>query len=641
MHMPAVYEVDVLNMAYLPRWNTIQPNYRVHLPDRFIFFDTETKSHDIDGDKAELTLRLGVACYWKRGRGKVKDSEEWFDFKHAAHFWDWLTARVTRRKTLYAVAHNVPFDLLVLKAFSNLAARGWKLTRVYHRMTTTIVRFAFGEKRIIFIDTMNYYPVKLDELGEHVGLHKLGMPGAGANNWQRRNYCRRDVQIVKEAIARLLATLERGNLGSFKTTGPALAFNIFRHRYMKHTIRPHHVAGVAGLERTAYVGGYTMPFKLFERDGGLYHKLDVNSMYPSVMADNVYPTTLARRMGRLNNKELAACLKTHLAIARVTVTTEEPIYPLRANGHVFYPVGTFSTVLCSRGLSYALKHRHVTGASWALLYQKAPIFKGYVKALYSRKLLAAGRRDRAGALFYKMLLNGLYGKFGQRATETKTLGECDPALFHSEQEWHVERSMWMTVTYAGGSVRTSMDAGETRNSFPAIAAHVTEDARLKLFGLIDKAGRENVVYCDTDSLVVNGAGLGNLRDEIDPEQLGCLKVEKTGRTFVSLGKKDYLFGGERVLKGFKHPAPDFFFKAQVQEQFTGLNAALHDNHAEGMYVKRVLRTHNPFTMNVKVTDDLQVQPLRLPDDRALVNQISYLYPMTHDKLALWLTESSE
>jgi hypothetical protein len=625
----------------LPKWNTITRNTKVHLPDRWLFFDTETNAAPTDAETVHLMLRLGAACYWRRGRKGRASSEEWQSFTQAGDFLDWLTARVKSGHTLYCVAHNVAFDLLVLQAFSGLAERGFRLTRVYHRLTTTIVRFAAGARRVCFLDTMNYYPTKLKELAEHVGLRKMEIDLDTAFESEVADYCMSDVEIVKEAIARLLQTLERRDLGSWKPTGPALAFNIFRHRHMKHTIRPHHLPGVAKLERAAYVGGYTAAFRLHYRDGEPVYKLDVNSMYPAVMRGNTYPTTLVRREGKMSVRELSQWMKKHLAIARVDLDSESACYPMRNGGHVLYPLGRFATVLCTRALKQAIKRKEILSVAWALLYQPKPIFVRFVNALYSWKCAATLRGDRAATLFWKMALNGLYGKFGQRATETKLLGECDPALFKSVAEWHCPTSQWITMTYAGGTVRMSMDAGETRNSFPAISAHVTEDARLYLFKLMTIAGRENVLYCDTDSLIVNGAGWGNLRAYIDPDRLGYLKVEKTAARFVSMGKKDYLLGDERVLKGFKRPARDMFFQSQTQEQFTGLNGALSRNQQEAVYVRQVIREHNPYVMNVTLDSDLNLHPLRLPEDAAKINAVQYLAPLAREQLALWLENTDE
>lgn len=622
-------------MTRLPWWNTITPNKAIHLPDRWIFFDTETREVKVDDDKVELVLRLGVACYWRRGRAGRENIERWIEFDRAEQFWDWVTNQADKRRTLYLCAHNLTFDLLTLQAFSSLATRGFKLSRVYHRGVSTIVRFADGQRRICALDTMNYYPSKLEELAQHVELTKHKMPSVDAIDAAWLAYCWHDVRIVKTAIERLLKTLESRNLGSFKPTGPGLAFNIFRHRYMKHEIRAHHLPSVVKLERAAYVGSFTQPFRLMALDGGPYYKLDVNSMYPSVMARFKYPSTFLRWEGRMTTKELRECLKGHCVIARVNLVTEEAWYPLLNGGGVVYPVGDFGSILATRGLTTALKHRHLVEVVWALVYERAPLFSGYVRSLYLQKQSSVARGDSAGALFLKMLLNGLYGKFGQRSTETIRAGECDPRLFESEEQWDAERHMPITVTRAGGREFVQRDAGETRNSFPAIAAHVTEDARLKLFGLIARAGKEHVLYCDTDSLIVDGAGLGNLRDDIDPKRLGCLKLEATGDSFLSFGRKDYLFDHKRVLKGWRNAKEDTVFTDGFAEQFTGLEGALRNEQREAVYVRKLIRHHDPTIGGVRVASDLTVSALRWSEDSARAADRIYLRPLMEAAVKEW------
>jgi hypothetical protein len=622
-------------MTFLPHWNTITPNTNVHLPDRWIFFDTETSGGVVDDKTVDLTLRLGSACYWRRARGRHKAIECWKDFNVAGVFWRWVLEHAQKRQTLYLCAHNAAFDLLVTKGFSTLATLGFRLTRVYHRGLTTIVRFASGTRRLCVIDTMNYYPTKLEEIGEHVGLRKLRMPHPDDSPDAWYLYCRQDVRIVKAAIERMLLTLESSDLGSFKPTGPGMAWSIFRHKYMAHKLEFHHLTNIARMERDAYVGSVTMPFRLLALDSGPYYKLDVNSMYPSVMVNHDYPRRFVRALGRMTPKELSKWLRKYLVVARVELVTEDAIYPLRTGGRVLYPVGAFSSTLATRGLKHALKRGHVADVVWCYLYEGAPIFSGYVRGLYERKSTASSRGDRAGALFWKMCLNGLYGKFGQRSREIVKVGECDPNLFYTEEQWDAYRHLPITMTFAGGVQTMSRDAGETRNSFPAISAHVTEDARLKLFGLIERAGKDNVLYCDTDSLIVNGAGLSNLRDVIDPERLGCLKLEATGNSFVALGKKDYLFAGKRVLKGFKHANSTTIFTREQQEQFTGLAGALRVEHSEIVRVRKVVKQHDPYVAGVQVSDDLVVRPLRWPTDRNAADKRTYLRPMMEMRLREW------
>jgi hypothetical protein len=58
---------------------------------------------------------------------------------------------------------------------------------------------------------------------------------------------------------------------------------------------------------------------------------------------------------------------------------------------------------------------------------------------------------------------------------------------------------------------------------------------------------------DTDSLFVNSEGLANLKSEINPTELGKLKIEKSGSCSIR-GCKDYTFNGKIKLKGIKEKA---------------------------------------------------------------------------------------
>ncbi len=87
------------------------------------------------------------------------------------------------------------------------------------------------------------------------------------------------------------------------------------------------------------------------------------------------------------------------------------------------------------------------------------------------------------------------------------------------------------------------------DSFVGIASFITSYARMKLIGLIKQAGRENCYYMDTDSLFVNEDGLRRLMPEIDPYELGKLKVEEFSDKSAFWAPKFYLFNDNLKCKG--------------------------------------------------------------------------------------------
>ena len=107
-------------------------------------------------------------------------------------------------------------------------------------------------------------------------------------------------------------------------------------------------------------------------------------------------------------------------------------------------------------------------------------------------------------------MNSLYGKFGQRGRRYEEL----------EDTYDMDVKSWTDVTHPegivthyrqfGGIIQAFKDEGESTHSFPAIAAHVSAEARMELWSIINEAGRDNVFYCDTDSVLVNEDGYKNL-----------------------------------------------------------------------------------------------------------------------------------
>jgi hypothetical protein len=91
------------------------------------------------------------------------------------------------------------------------------------------------------------------------------------------------------------------------------------------------------------------------------------------------------------------------------------------------------------------------------------------------------------------------------------------------------------------------------DSIPIIASSVTSYARILLFELMKTARKENVLYCDTDSLFVTKSGLDNLADWISSNELGKLKIEDFGTVEIR-GAKDYTFNGVVKMKGIKKNA---------------------------------------------------------------------------------------
>jgi hypothetical protein len=96
-----------------------------------------------------------------------------------------------------------------------------------------------------------------------------------------------------------------------------------------------------------------------------------------------------------------------------------------------------------------------------------------------------------------------------------------------------------------------------------------------VFTFIEKAGKENVFYCDTDSLIVNEAGYHRLAKSLDDNEIGMLKLEKQSQSIVITNAKDYEFGDEKKTKGVPKNAVLIDKNAWLYLQFEGFYTWLH------------------------------------------------------------------
>jgi len=578
---------------------------RVWFPTRFVFVDTETTRKQVSNESLKHYLRLGQACYAVWNDRTRKDTEEWFGFTDADSLWDWLLSRTVGSVPLHVIGHNLKFDFLVLDGLRQLVKRGWLVYSLYEKGLVFLLRAglptdellshldAGGEiteftgkkfrKRIQFVDNTNLFPGKLASLGDSLNLKKLTMPETkdADENWDV--YCKRDVEIMVEAWRKRIALIKQEDLGSFKLTLASQAMSTYRYKFMTDRIFITRFDWQMKMEREAYRGGRTEAFFVGNVEETPLYKLDVNSMYPYVMEKFSYPTALRRRVLNPTLKEVQKLLWDYLMIATVSLDVDEPVFPQRMNKRNVYPTGRFNTVLTTKELEYALAMKWVLDVEEVLLYSHAKIFEDYVNYFYLKRLQATKKGDGVARLMYKMMLNTAYGKWGQLGYKDRIIGTCDKEDFRVEHGHIVDTGVSFTHTYLGGVVTESVQEGDAYNAFPAIAAHVTANARMYLWWLFEEAGRENVYYCDTDSLFVNKKGYENLKPLLDDTALGALKVEGVSDNVVLNAPKDYVWSGKPTLKGIPEQAIKVRSYEYLMEIWPSLRGHISRKQVDGFY----------------------------------------------------------
>jgi DNA polymerase family B len=588
-----------------------------NFPDTILFVDCESKQKKLAGNTINHSLWFGCALAWKLSKSDRNESIEETAFTNALEFWLWAIDYIGNKQAVYLFAHNLKFDFMVLDGFRLLAENGFILKSIYHKFTTTVMKFSNGEKTIQVADTMNYFQTSLAKLAPMVGEKKIETDFDNPNKKEIMQRCKSDVVIIYKAVRLIIDKLQKENLGGFKITAPSISFSIFRSRFMKGNIITHHNNEAVAIEKNSYYGGYVQVFKLFEQGKPDLYKLDINAMYPSVMLKNKYPIMLQDIYKEMSLAKFRGLLSNGLVTANVILDTNEAVYPYRHSTGVYYPTGVFETTLTTPSLVYAFQRGHIIKVNKVITYLSDYIFDEFVTYMYNQRRKAQENQDITGALFYKTMMNSLYGKFGQVSSENKIIGVCEPDLFESYHGMDVSTGETFREILAGGSVIQLRETGESRYTFYSIAAHVTDYARMKLFSLIRKAGRNNVFYSDTDSLVVNELGFSRLSKYLHPNKLGYLKIEDTGNVFIGFAKKDYLLGDKRKLKGFtREPVKGkpHIFKAIQSSSFYG---AMSRNETSGTYWRMIEKIHNPYVKGCTIDIEGNVIPSFVSGDNKL------------------------
>ena len=583
------------------------------MPRHLIFFDTETARQELPDGGIRQNLKLGWACYYRRAFGRNREQYVWCNFTDTVTFWQFVFSHTQKKRKLWVLARNLVFDFTVTEGWKNLREAGFKLKFFHNSGTTSVISVTSKQGSIVFLDIMNWFVESLAKTGERIGIPKLQIDFDSCDFDYLNMYCKRDVEIELENLKRFIEFLESNLVSRLCYTRGSTAMAAYLLRHYNTPIYIHNNKEAIDLERASYKGGRTECFYLGELNNENYYIIDVNSLYPYVMSSNLYPVKYEKIISRIGDTSLQHILKTKSAIAKVLINTDEPVYAVKRDRTIF-PVGRFWTTLTTPELIYALEHNHIVEIGQTVIYEQADIFSSYVKRFYDLRL----KFKAQGAIEYenmcKKFLNSLYGKFGQKAEIWQKIGDCPDEPDRVEKCYIAGENNPKSIRYLLGEVFELVGYEECFDSFPAIPAHVAAYGRMYLWRLMQQAGKGNYYYCDTDSLIVNEAGLCNLQKRIDSTSLGDAKIVDTVKYVNIRGLKDYSTPSKQTIKGIRKNAIKVGNGVYEQEQWPSFKGLLRNEEPNTYTVKRIRKTLTRKYTKGKVNSDGSISPLFLDDD---------------------------
>lgn len=283
--------------------------------------------------------------------------------------------------------------------------------------------------------------------------------------------------------------------------------------------------------RPFYSGGRNQCFKtgIINQPIKVY---DVNSMYPSVMRNELHPIGT----GYVESKIIDS-------------NTDFAIIEAINHGAIAMRSKISLDFTCPRGEFFATGHEIRAGLDTGTLeilsvknafqFIRRSNFAAFIDHFFALRIQAKLSEDALLDLFYKKILNSAYGKFCTDCADYKDwfITATDEMLAEpwTPETMHHEYILW------------SKPSLQKKYFNVATGASITGASRAKLlYGL---SAAVDPVYCDTDSIMCRELVTSPFI-RIDPKELGAFKFEASGDMLAVGGKKLYALynNGAPVLK---------------------------------------------------------------------------------------------
>lgn len=346
-------------------------------------------------------------------------------------------------------------------------------------------------------------------------------------------YIENDVYGLYEVLEKFSGLVDE-NKGKLGMTIASTSLKTFKKSYLKFKLKMTDKA-MNNEMKNAYYGGRTEIFKMYLKDNS-YYCYDINSLYPYVMFNNVFPISPPRTI-RFPTVDM---IKENHGITQCEVIAPKNLYiPLLPYHYqventykLIFPLGRFTGYWDNSMLVKALELGYKIKPVKMYIFDCEYIFKEYVNNFY--KLKQSSKRDTPPYIIAKLLLNSLYGKFAQSQESEMLMKVNDPAKLKSLDVigvFDIDNNIFRIKSESKGTF-----------FIPQISIHVTALSQLELYKkmeyILDKGG--TVGYCDTDSIFTDiempvSERLGDLKLEY-PFLKGYFLLPKTYCVIMENGK---------------------------------------------------------------------------------------------------------
>jgi hypothetical protein len=500
-------------MAGLGGAHYLKPVSGGSTPGTVMFLTCAVAREDGGQVPAGALERWDMQCVYRRHRryaGEVLTAE--------GRDQDGLAAQVDAWATTAEASWLYTYDALVALNASRLAeelcALGWELSRqfgtssramwlVLHKGARTVAR---NDRR--------------DSAGELATrtkwAHTITLADARALSVlsaRDGEAAQKNVGLLSRAVLALMNWWDGQQLGRWSVTGAALGWRAYRATLKPKGVVIDHDPVIVGFERRAIYGGRRDVAVVGTPGAPAYAELDFERAYPTIAAHCMLPCAYG---GQLPAEGFDPALYGNPSvglIAEVTLATDHPRWPARIGGKVFYPIGTFRTVLAGPDLADAWDAGvvvQVHEVHWYRMSRHMAPWGAWIGELMSAAAGVVPEPVRRAAKHWSRCV---IGKFAQRGWTTR------PWVGPPCDGWVIEQTPFLGKTHQiitiglNGVYYLSEADQRGDHERPAVLAFVEAHVRQRLSRLLGGRYAHAVVQWDTDGMIVSLPRLYELAKE--------------------------------------------------------------------------------------------------------------------------------
>ena len=519
---------------------------------------------------------------------------------------------VNKYKIITILFHNLTYDMQILGLMTFILDKKFYFLPLKRAILGNVNYISFGNKNmtINFLDTTNYFHYKLSDMAKSMGMTKLNEENytLKPEKWNQileiegNERVKVDCKILYDYFMQFLSNKDY----AIGITAASTSFRTYKRDFLQDTITLPSDHIIPSLQ--SYRGGRCEPYVINKEPVKLID-YDINSLYPFVMKNNPYSVKFRREISGINFDKIENQEYNYLYNVDYSYSDQPDRLPIMVrNTHTLtqsYSATdvwlTSQEILAMYKQSDSILFRMRQGFE----YHNDYIFTDFVDKFYGKRLIANAIEKQ----FIKLILNSLYGKFGQhqKITEFIPITDIDPVIQSLIGDNERVKINGMTYTVHDKYVTVQTELPEHSYNNPLIASEITANARLYNFYIQQQIGFKHIYYTDTDSFFSN-------REWLTGDKLGQLKIEKQGLFYIFNPKHYAYYDGKNwliTLKGINQ---------SKSKKFTDLQLIEYN------------QSHNTNYVEIYNTNQFSTLKSNKEIGNVRVNQVVKGITLNHDKL---------